>query len=57
MQAPNGAGAVLGLGQLLLYATFYKSTKRQLTEKKAKAAEVGLTEKNKSSPGIGIGLV
>lgn len=48
------------MGQLLLYATFYKSTKRQLTEKKAKAAEVGLTETNKSSsdaPPPGIGLV
>lgn len=58
--ASNGAGAVLGLTQLLLYATFYKSTKKQLAERKGKAAEVGLTEKHKSSsdaPAAGIGLV
>ncbi|XP_027080938.2 bidirectional sugar transporter SWEET7 [Coffea arabica] len=42
--APNGMGSLLGLAQLILYATFYKSTKRQLAERKARG-EVGLTEK------------
>ncbi|EPS61695.1 hypothetical protein M569_13100, partial [Genlisea aurea] len=32
---PNGMGAVLGLAQLLLYATFYKSSKRMEAQKKA----------------------
>ncbi|KAI5655303.1 hypothetical protein M9H77_32490 [Catharanthus roseus] len=46
--APNGMGAVLGLAQLLLYATFYKSTKRQIAERQAKG-EVSLTEKQISA--------
>lgn len=44
MQAPNGIGSILGLAQLLLYATFYKSTKRMMAERKAQG-EVGLAEK------------
>ncbi|KAI3691883.1 hypothetical protein L6452_31685 [Arctium lappa] len=32
---PNGLGSLLGISQLVLYATFYKSTKRQLAERKA----------------------
>lgn len=44
MQAPNGMGTLLGLAQLLLYATFYRSTKRMTEERKAKG-ELGLTEK------------
>ncbi|XP_059644314.1 bidirectional sugar transporter SWEET4-like [Cornus florida] len=31
--APNGLGALFGLAQLILYATFYKSTKQQKMEK------------------------
>ncbi|KAI3453352.1 hypothetical protein Pfo_010015 [Paulownia fortunei] len=42
--APNGMGSVLGLAQLLLYATFYKSTNRMMEERKAQG-EVGLAEK------------
>ncbi|KAI3703485.1 hypothetical protein L1987_73594 [Smallanthus sonchifolius] len=36
---PNGIGALLGIVQLVLYATFYKSTKRMLAGK----ADMGLT--------------
>ncbi|KAK6146482.1 hypothetical protein DH2020_020351 [Rehmannia glutinosa] len=42
--APNGMGSLLGLAQLLLYATFYKSTKRMMAERKAQG-EIGLAEK------------
>ncbi|XP_073032839.1 bidirectional sugar transporter SWEET7 [Primulina huaijiensis] len=42
--APNGMGTILGLAQLLLYATFYKSTKRIMAERKAQP-EMGLAEK------------
>ncbi|KAG8374563.1 hypothetical protein BUALT_Bualt10G0008500 [Buddleja alternifolia] len=41
---PNGMGTVLGLAQLLLYTTFYRSTKRIMAQKKANV-EVGLAEK------------
>jgi solute carrier family 50 protein (sugar transporter) len=41
-QVPNGLGALFGLAQLILYATFYKSTKRQVAERKTK--EVDLSE-------------
>ncbi|CAL1373641.1 unnamed protein product [Linum trigynum] len=44
---PNGSGALLGLVQLILYATFYKSTQRQIAERRAaegKGAEVDLSE-------------
>ncbi|KAL8520496.1 hypothetical protein ACS0TY_011132 [Phlomoides rotata] len=34
---PNLSGAVLGLAQLLLYATFYRSTQRILAQRKAQA--------------------
>ncbi|GJY50508.1 bidirectional sugar transporter SWEET4-like protein [Tanacetum coccineum] len=34
---PNGIGALLGVLQLILYATFYKSTKRMLAARKEKA--------------------
>ncbi|XAR55168.1 hypothetical protein NMG60_11030584 [Bertholletia excelsa] len=39
--APNGLGTLFGLLQLLLYAAFYKSTKRQMLARKCKG-EVGL---------------
>ncbi|KAJ0482616.1 putative SWEET sugar transporter [Helianthus annuus] len=45
---PNGIGAVLGILQLILYATFYKSTKRMLVERKEKA-EMGLAEMGSSN--------
>ncbi|KAK6146485.1 hypothetical protein DH2020_020354 [Rehmannia glutinosa] len=44
VMAPNGMGSLLGLAQLLLYATFYKSTKRMMAERKAQG-EIGLAEK------------
>lgn len=34
-QVPNGLGTLSALVQLLLYATFYKSTQRQIAERKA----------------------
>ncbi|CAI9291073.1 unnamed protein product [Lactuca saligna] len=40
---PNGLGSLLGITQLILYATFYKSTQRQLAERKANL-EMGLAE-------------
>lgn len=35
-QAPNGVGTLLGLAQLILYATYYKSTKRQIRARTGK---------------------
>ncbi|OVA08245.1 SWEET sugar transporter [Macleaya cordata] len=40
---PNSLGTLFGLGQLILYATFYKSTQRQIAERKSKG-EMGLAE-------------
>ncbi|KAF5204943.1 Bidirectional sugar transporter sweet4 [Thalictrum thalictroides] len=40
---PNGIGTVLALLQLILYATFYKSTQRIMAERKRKS-ELGLSE-------------
>jgi solute carrier family 50 protein (sugar transporter) len=37
-------GAVLAMVQLILYAIFYKSTKRQIAERKGKAGQVNLLE-------------
>ncbi|KAL6543989.1 Bidirectional sugar transporter sweet7 [Orobanche gracilis] len=42
--APNGMGAVLGLAQLLLYATYYRSTRRVMAERKRAQGDVGLAE-------------
>ncbi|KAJ7945072.1 Bidirectional sugar transporter SWEET [Quillaja saponaria] len=41
---PNGLGTLFGLAQLLLYATYYKSTKRQIAARRAKGGEVDLSE-------------
>ncbi|KAL2902790.1 Bidirectional sugar transporter SWEET7 [Bienertia sinuspersici] len=41
--APNGLGTLFALIQLILYATYYKSTKEQMAARKAKNT-VGLTE-------------
>ncbi|KAJ0498862.1 putative SWEET sugar transporter [Helianthus annuus] len=46
-QIPNGLGSLLGAAQLILYATFYQSTKRQLAERKA-TNEMGLDEMGQS---------
>lgn len=40
-QIPNGLGSLFAIAQLVLYATFYKSTKRQIAERKANG---GMTE-------------
>ncbi|KAK9698440.1 hypothetical protein RND81_08G104600 [Saponaria officinalis] len=32
---PNGTGCILGMAQLILYATYYNSTKQQMASKKA----------------------
>lgn len=41
-QIPNGLGTFFGLAQLILYATYYKSTQRQIAERKGR--EVNLSE-------------
>ncbi|XP_074317605.1 bidirectional sugar transporter SWEET4-like [Silene latifolia] len=42
---PNGTGCILGLAQLILYATYYKSTKAQIAARKATLKlEMGLKE-------------
>ncbi|KAK9716696.1 hypothetical protein RND81_06G251300 [Saponaria officinalis] len=40
--APNGLGTLFAVAQLILYATYYKSTQEQIAARKAKA--VGFTE-------------
>ncbi|KAG6684763.1 hypothetical protein I3842_12G078800 [Carya illinoinensis] len=40
---PNAVGSMFGVAQLILYATFYRSTKRLIGERKHKS-EVGLSE-------------
>ncbi|KAL6579149.1 hypothetical protein OROMI_009365 [Orobanche minor] len=53
--APNGMGALLGLAQLMLYATFYRSTKRVMAERKRSQGEVGLAEtKGQGAQKIGV---
>ncbi|XP_023900761.1 bidirectional sugar transporter SWEET7 isoform X2 [Quercus suber] len=42
VMVPNGIGTLFGLAQLILYALFYKSTKRQIAERKSKG-EVDLS--------------
>ncbi|CAN0840895.1 Bidirectional sugar transporter SWEET4 [Linum grandiflorum] len=52
---PNGVGALLAMGQLILYAAFYKSTQRQIAERKA--AEKGGSgggELNLSQVGVAV---
>ncbi|CAL5433476.1 unnamed protein product [Camellia sinensis] len=49
LAAPNGLGTLFGLAQLILYATFYKSTKKQMLEKQGKGIEMGLAEPTNSA--------
>ncbi|XP_030951807.1 bidirectional sugar transporter SWEET7 isoform X2 [Quercus lobata] len=42
VMVPNGIGTLFGSAQLILYALFYKSTKRQIAERKSKG-EVDLS--------------
>ncbi|KAI3804491.1 hypothetical protein L1987_26067 [Smallanthus sonchifolius] len=44
---PNGLGSLFGVVQLILYATYYKSTQRQLAERKA-IEEMSLAEMGQS---------
>ncbi|GFS38076.1 hypothetical protein Acr_00g0055480 [Actinidia rufa] len=46
VMAPNGLGTLFGLVQLILYATFYKSTEIQRMERQGKG-EIGLVENPK----------
>lgn len=43
LQIPNGLGVVFSVAQLMLYATYYKSTQRQIEAVKRKT-EMGLTD-------------
>ncbi|PKH94006.1 hypothetical protein CRG98_049774, partial [Punica granatum] len=40
---PNGIGSIFGLAQLILYATYYKSTKEQIAARRLKG-EMSLSE-------------
>ena len=42
-QIPNSLGVIFAVGQLILYVVYYKSTKRQMEERKRKG-EIGLAE-------------
>lgn len=44
MQIPNGLGVMFAVAQLVLYAVYYKSTQRQIADRKRKVAETGMTE-------------
>nr|GEV82775.1 bidirectional sugar transporter SWEET4-like [Tanacetum cinerariifolium] len=48
---PNGLGSLLGVTQLILYCTFYKSTQRQLAERKE------ITEMNLAEAGQNVWLL
>ncbi|XP_059664597.1 bidirectional sugar transporter SWEET4 [Cornus florida] len=41
--APNGLGTLFGMAQLILYATYYKSTKQQMAARQSKV-EMGLVD-------------
>ncbi|XP_074580736.1 bidirectional sugar transporter SWEET4-like [Curcuma longa] len=41
---PNGLGVMFAVAQLVLYAVYYKSTQRQIADRKRKVAETGMTE-------------
>ncbi|KAF5478038.1 hypothetical protein F2P56_004630 [Juglans regia] len=41
---PNAVGALFGIAQLLLYATFYRSTKRQIADRKLSKGMLDMSE-------------
>jgi solute carrier family 50 protein (sugar transporter) len=41
MQIPNGLGVLFALGQLVLYAMFYKNTQQIIEARKRKADQQG----------------
>lgn len=44
MQIPNGLGVMFAVGQIILYAIYYKSTQQILEARKRKADQVPMTE-------------
>lgn len=44
VQVPNGLGTLFAAAQLILYAMFYKSTKRQIAERKEGKVEMDLAQ-------------
>lgn len=49
-QIPNGLGLLFGSGQLLLYATYYKNTKRLMAERKARQLSLTEVVSNRDEP-------
>jgi solute carrier family 50 protein (sugar transporter) len=43
-QVPNGIGTLFSVAQLILYATYYKTTQMQIAARKANKAEVNLSQ-------------
>ncbi|MCI06169.1 bidirectional sugar transporter SWEET4-like [Trifolium medium] len=43
-QIPNGIGTMFAVVQLILYATYYKSTKEQIAARKNGKGEMNLSE-------------
>jgi solute carrier family 50 protein (sugar transporter) len=43
-QIPNGIGTMFAVVQLILYATYYKSTKEQIAARKNSKGEMNLSE-------------
>jgi solute carrier family 50 protein (sugar transporter) len=60
MQIPNGLGVLFAVGQVILYAIYYKSTQQILEARKRKADQIPMTEvvvdgKNGGTAGSGAG--
>jgi solute carrier family 50 protein (sugar transporter) len=60
MQIPNVLGVIFAVGQVILYAIYYKSTQQILEARKVKASRVPMTEvlvdgKNGSAMASGAG--
>jgi solute carrier family 50 protein (sugar transporter) len=60
MQIPNVLGVIFAVGQVIVYAIYYKSTQQILEARKVKASRVPMTEvvvdgKNCSATASGAG--
>jgi solute carrier family 50 protein (sugar transporter) len=60
MQIPNVLGVIFAVGQVIVYAIYYKSTQQILEARKVKASRVPMTEvlvdgKNGSAMASGAG--